>query len=92
MKRLGGRQELVRKYADAIDAAIDFIRRDSQGALAIVPRFTRLTPEEASRLSILHFYKSTDEINLDALKESATTNASEYLSVIHRPKRSPAQR
>lgn len=90
--RLGDRQELLGKYAEAIDAAIDFIRRDGQGALAIVPTFTRRSPEEASRLSILHFYKSTDFINLEAIKESVTTNASEYLSPIQRAKRSPAQR
>jgi hypothetical protein len=91
LKRLGERQELVQKYAEAIDAAIDFIRSDSQGALAIVPTFTRRSPEAASRLSVLHFYKSTDLINLDALREIAGTNVSNYLSPIQRAKRSSAQ-
>jgi ABC-type nitrate/sulfonate/bicarbonate transport system substrate-binding protein len=71
--------EVMRRYVEAIDQAIDYIRKNPSRALSTVPKYMDFTPEAAAKLSVYHFCKSTEPIDFTAIKKSTGHDVKEYL-------------
>ncbi|MBN2307607.1 MAG: hypothetical protein JXR94_01470 [Candidatus Hydrogenedentes bacterium] len=71
--------EVIAKYIEAIDEAIDYIRANPERALAVVPKYMDFTPERAAKLSLYHFHKSTEPIDFDALQTCIEHDVRAYL-------------
>jgi ABC-type nitrate/sulfonate/bicarbonate transport system substrate-binding protein len=69
---------VVRKYIEAIDEAIDYLRKNPKRALAIVPKYMPFTPDEAAKLPLYHFHKSTELIDFDSLRSCTDQNLRKY--------------
>ncbi|WAC07398.1 MAG: hypothetical protein OS130_14405 [Thermodesulfobacteriota bacterium] len=71
--------KVIAKYVEAIDEAIEYIRRTPDRALAIVPKYMDFTAEAAAKLAVYQFCKSTEPIDFAALKKSTELDLKEFL-------------
>jgi ABC-type nitrate/sulfonate/bicarbonate transport system substrate-binding protein len=66
--------KLVKVYLQVIDQAIDIIRQHPIKALAVIPKYTKWKPEDASRMGVYHFDKTDESPDFAALQKILKKN------------------
>lgn len=61
------KKEAVRAYVRAIDRAIDLLREDREGAVAILPKYFDVDKAWAQNMEVFGFHKSDDKVDITTL-------------------------
>jgi ABC-type nitrate/sulfonate/bicarbonate transport system substrate-binding protein len=70
---------VVKSYTEAIDQAIDHIRNNPEHVLAVVPKYFDFTTEQAGKLTVYDFTKSTEPIDLESFRKSTNADFQKFL-------------